>query len=78
MTSNLLTYLSNCNNGKITTIDSRKHGSINQTPWDKWESLKAQTPTLEEVQKIYGLKKERIRDADYRADIGKPRRVIRL
>lgn len=45
---------------------------------DKWESLKAQTPTLEEVQKIYGLKKERIRDADYRADIGKLRKVIRF
>jgi transposase InsO family protein len=30
----------------------RKHGSINQTPWSKWESLKAQTPTLEEVQRL--------------------------
>jgi transposase InsO family protein len=56
----------------------RKHSSINQTPWSKWESLNAQTPTLEEVQRLYGLKKERLRDADYRADIGKPRRVIRL
>lgn len=56
----------------------RKHGSINQTPWSKWESLKAQTPTLEEVQRLYGFKKERLRDADYRLDIGKPRRVIRL
>jgi transposase InsO family protein len=56
----------------------RKHGSINQTPWQKWETLKALTPTPEEVQKIYGLKTERIRDADYRADCGKPRRVIRL
>ncbi len=56
----------------------REHGSINQTPWQKWEALKAQIPTLEEVQRIYGLKKERIRDADYRVDRGKPRRVILL
>jgi len=56
----------------------RKHGSINQTPWDKWQSLKAQTPTHAQVQRTYGLKQERIRHADYRTDIGKPRRVICL
>ena len=56
----------------------RKHGSINQSPWQKWESLKAQTPILKEVHRIYKLKPERIRDADYYIDIGKPRRVIGL
>lgn len=40
--------------------------------------LQAITPTLQEVQRIYQLKRERIRAADYRTDIGKPRRVICL
>lgn len=56
----------------------RKHGSINQTPWDKWESLKTKVPTVEEVQRIYELKKERIRDSYYRADTGNPKKIIRL
>ncbi|MBE9170810.1 hypothetical protein IQ238_25960 [Pleurocapsales cyanobacterium LEGE 06147] len=56
----------------------RKHGSINQSPWQKWESLKAQTPTLEEVHRIYELKPEKIRDADYYVDTRKPRRAVGL
>lgn len=56
----------------------RKHGSINQTPWEKWESLKDKTPTLDEVQNSYEPAKERIRDSYYRADLGNPKKVIRL
>ena len=56
----------------------RKHCSIHQTPWHKWQALQAITPTLQQVQRIYALKQERIRVADYCTDIGKPRRVICL
>jgi len=56
----------------------RKHGSLNQTPWQKWEQLMEKTPTFEQVRATYELTKERIRHRDYRMDIGKPRKVICL
>lgn len=56
----------------------RKHGSINQTPWQKWEQLMEKTPTFEQVRASYELAKERIRHRDYRMDIGKPKKVIGL
>jgi transposase InsO family protein len=51
----------------------RRHGSIGKAPWQKWEALVTSTPTSEEVKSNYALSKERIRDADYRRDIGKPK-----
>lgn len=56
----------------------RKHGSINQTPWQKWECFRAKTPTLQQVRDSYDPTQERIRSRDYRLDIGKPRKVIGL
>ncbi|MBV8884801.1 MAG: IS481 family transposase, partial [Chroococcidiopsidaceae cyanobacterium CP_BM_RX_35] len=56
----------------------RKHGSLNQTPWLKWQLLQVKTPTQESVRASYDLSSERIRHRDYRTDIGKPRKVICL
>jgi transposase InsO family protein len=56
----------------------RRHGSIGKAPWQKWEALVASTPTSEQVRSSYALSKERIRNADYLQDIGKPRRVLSL
>lgn len=56
----------------------RKHGSLNQTPWHKWEKLMEKTPTFEQVRASYELTQERIRHRDYRIDMGKPRKVICL
>jgi transposase InsO family protein len=56
----------------------RRHSSIGKAPWQKWEALVASTPTSEQVRSNYALSKERIRNADYLQDIGKPRRVLSL
>ncbi len=51
---------------------------LREFPWQKWEALGASTPTSEQVRSNYALSKERIRNADYLQDIGKPRRVLSL
>ncbi|HEY9845500.1 MAG TPA: IS481 family transposase [Candidatus Caenarcaniphilales bacterium] len=56
----------------------RRHGSLNQAPWQKWLQLAQTTPSWEQVIAAYDPTKERIRDAYYLRDIGRPKKVIRL
>jgi len=56
----------------------RRHGSLNQAPWHKWLQLAEATPSWEQVIAAYDPTQERIRDADYLRDIGRPKKVIRL
>jgi transposase InsO family protein len=56
----------------------RRHSSIGKSPWQKWQDLMALIPTQEQVSSIYQASTERIRYADYRRDIGKPRWVWSL
>ena len=56
----------------------RRHSSLNQAPWQKWQQLAATTPGWSQVRAAYEPTKERIRHADYRFDIGKPRKVWSL
>lgn len=53
----------------------RRHSSLNQAPWQKWQQLAATTPGWSQVRAAYEPTKERIRHADYRFDIGKPKKV---
>jgi Integrase core domain len=54
----------------------RRHSSIRKTPWQKWQEVAHKVPSQAEVEEIYKQKQERIRHADYRSDIGKPRKKI--
>jgi transposase InsO family protein len=56
----------------------RRHSSIRKTPWQKWQEVAHKVPSQAEVEEIYKQKQERIRHTDYRRDIGKPRKTIRL
>jgi transposase InsO family protein len=56
----------------------RRHSSIGKSPWQKWQDLIALIPTQEKVSSIYQSSTERIRYADYRRDIGKPKWVWSL
>lgn len=53
----------------------RRHSSLSQAPWQKWQQLAATIPTAEQLRAAYDPAKERTRHADYRLDVGKPRKV---
>ncbi|MEM9156524.1 MAG: hypothetical protein AAGB13_16055, partial [Cyanobacteria bacterium P01_F01_bin.33] len=52
-----------------------QHSSIGQSPWQKLEQKRALIPTPAEVRALYQQSTERLRFADYRRDIGKPKWV---
>jgi transposase InsO family protein len=56
----------------------RRHSSIGKSPWQKWQALLSLIPTDEQVKTIYQQSTERIRHADYRRDIGKPKWIWSL
>jgi transposase InsO family protein len=56
----------------------RRHGSLNQAPWQKWLQRAETTPSWEQVSAAYDPTQERIRDAYYLRDIGRLKKVICL
>jgi transposase InsO family protein len=52
----------------------RRHGSLNQAPWQKWLQRAETTPSWEQVIAAYDPTQERIRDAYYLRDIGRPKK----
>jgi len=59
-------------------LTCRRCGSLNQAPWQKWLQLAEVTPSWEQVIAAYDPTQERIRDAYYLRDIGRPKMVFRL
>jgi transposase InsO family protein len=56
----------------------RRHSSIGKSPWQKLQDKLLLIPTQEQVSSIYQSSTERIRYADYRRDIGKPKWIWSL
>lgn len=56
----------------------RRHSSIGTSPWQKFQDKLSLIPSQEQVSNIYQASTERLRFADYRRDIGKPKWIWSL
>ncbi|MBW4553604.1 MAG: integrase core domain-containing protein [Aphanocapsa sp. GSE-SYN-MK-11-07L] len=56
----------------------RRHSSLGQSPWQKLQDKLSLIPTQAQVSAIYQASTERLRHADYRRDIGKPKFIWSL
>jgi transposase len=56
----------------------RRHSSIGTSPWQKFQDKLSLIPTQAQVSSIYQASTERLRHADYRRDIGKPKWIWSL
>jgi transposase InsO family protein len=56
----------------------RRHSSIGTSPWQKFQDKLSLIPTQAQVSSIYQASTERLRYADYRRDIGKPKWIWSL